>query len=328
MSPRPPDSRPFYRSLDPLLVWQQAEKRPIDWAERFGRRAPLALEIGTGNGEFLARCAVDHPERDFVGVEMRWASVKRALRNVARAAAGNVRLVIEDARPVVERLFAPRSLAQIYVLFPCPWRKEKHAQHRLLQRPFLDVLNNRLVDGGELLLVTDWTPLQEWTLAQLPGSGLRAETRDIGPRFDTKYERKWSSLGTRRFHEIRLVKEEHRDVPPPEEPPLNPPHLATFDLDRFEPREEIGPTTITFKEVVRDRERGLLMVRTVVIEGSLTQHVWITVARAGDGSWWIVPSRGCATVPTAGVQRALDLLAGCAATTATGATAAGGGAGA
>jgi tRNA (guanine-N7-)-methyltransferase len=305
-----PDPRPYYRSLAPLLVWQQVP-RPVDWSAVFGRRAPLALEIGIGNGEFLTRTAAANPRRDHVGIDLRWASVKRALRNLAKADVSNARVLIEDARPVVERMFGARSLEQVFLLFPCPWRKEKHAHHRLLQRSFLELVNHRLIDGGELLLVTDWAPLLEWTLAQIPGTGLRPDVRTIEPRFDTKYERKWSSLGQQRFHELRLIKFEHRDAPATEDLPVNPPRLSSIDLDRFRPQDLTGAPTITFKEIVRDRERGVAMVRTVVVEEPLTQQFWITVARDAQGTWWVVPARGCATLPTAGVQRALERVAEC-----------------
>jgi tRNA (guanine-N7-)-methyltransferase len=324
------DPAPFYKSLDPLLVWQQLP-RPADWSAVFGRRAPLAVEIGIGNGEFLARESTDHPERDHVGIELRWSSVKRALRNLAHAreragaataagdataahGRGNVRLVLDDAKPVLERLFAPRSIDRLFVLFPCPWRKEQHERLRLFHRDFCDLVANRLVDGGEALLVTDWTPYAEWTLGQLPGTALAVEHRRIDPSFRTKYERKWLALGRTDFHELRLTKREHRERPTCEEPPLNPPHLPACDLDRLAPENLLpagdGTLTITFKETVRDRERQVAMIRTVVVEEPLTQMVWITVARdPKDASWWVVPARGCQMIPTAGLQRALERVA-------------------
>src|SRR5205085_2793340 len=108
--------------------------------------------------------------------------------------------------------------------------------------------------------------------------------------------RKWSGLGQDRFFEVRLHKEEHRDVAVPQDSAMNPPHLDHVDFDHFEPRDELGspssPTspaspTITFKEVVRDRERQVAMVRTVIVEEPLLQQIWLTVARGHDGSWWI-----------------------------------------
>ena len=63
-----------YLSLQPLLLWQRVV-RPIDWAQQFGRQAPVKVEIGFGNGEFLVREAQEHPEHNFVGIEQEWASV-------------------------------------------------------------------------------------------------------------------------------------------------------------------------------------------------------------------------------------------------------------
>lgn len=308
---RPEVHLPYYRSLAPLLSWRE-QPRPADWASVFGRRGPLTLEIGTGSGEFLAREAAEHPERDHVGIEMRWASAKRTLRRLEQAGVRNVRLILDDARPVLERLFAPRSIARVFILFPCPWRKEKHERHRLMHRSFLELLNGRLADDGEIRLVTDWTPFVEWTLAQLPGSGLRARREIVAAHLGTKYERKWLGRGQARFHELTLTKIEHRDAPVPEDAPMNPPRLERFDLAAFEPQDEIGPVTISFKEVVRDERRALLMVRTIVVEESLTQHVWLTIARGEGDTWWVVPARGCQAIPTAGLQRALERLAGCA----------------
>jgi tRNA (guanine-N7-)-methyltransferase len=300
-----PDPRPFYKSLRPLLLWQSLP-RPVDWRAIFGRSAPLEVEIGIGSGDYLARNAAEHPEVDFVGVELRWASVKRSLRNLSKVKAGNARLVIEDARPAVERLFGTRSLARVHVLFPCPWRKERHERHRLFHGDFLRLLNHRLVDGGELFCVTDWEPFVEWTLSQVPGTGFTARVEMIEARFGTKYERKWLGRGQQQFHEIHLTKTAHVDAPATQETTLNPHHVPALDLARFAPQDDPSEMPVTFKEIVRDAERGIVMVRTVVVEGDFTQHFWIVVARARDGSWWITPARGCQTLPTHGVQRALD----------------------
>jgi len=312
--PPPTGRRPFYRSLAPLLIWQQLP-RPADWSAVFGRSAPLEVEIEIGSSEYLARNAAARPDVDFVGVDLRWASVKRALRNLAARPAdapANVRLVMEDAKPVLERLFGERSLQRVHVLFPCPWRKDRHVHHRLLQRDFLRLLNQRLADDGEIVCVTDWKPLFEWTLEQVAGTGLIARHQLVEASYGTKYERKWSGHGQRHFHEIFLTKRAGghvSDAPVPEDATLNPYHLETFEPAAFAPQDlPDGDETVTFKEIVRDTVRGVVMVRTVVVDGPLTQHLWFVVSRGRDGSWWIGPARGCQMVPTHGIQRALDRL--------------------
>jgi hypothetical protein len=52
-------------------------------------------------------------------------------------------------------------------------------------------------------------------------------------------------------------------------------------------------------------EKG--MVRSVVGEDSLVQDFWIEIVRKKK-MWHIRPAKGCSIIPTAGIQRALDLV--------------------
>src|SRR5215470_652303 len=171
-----------YLSLAPLLLWQHVE-RPVDWAQRFGRQAPLVVEIGFGNGEFLVREAQAHPERNFVGIEQEWASVQRGLRRIAQAQVTNVRVLLVDARIALERLFTPQTVQRVYALFPCPWPKERHVKHRLFARTFLTLLNSRLASEGTVHMVTDHVPYLHWVLAQVSDTGFAAQWMTIAPRF-------------------------------------------------------------------------------------------------------------------------------------------------
>ena len=147
------DVKARYLSFKPFLPWRNVE-RPVDWRAQFGSQAPLEVEIGFGNGEFLVRRAQERPERHFVGIELEWASVQRALRRLAQAQATNVRLLLVDAHLALQRLFPPLALQRVYSLFPCPWPKERHAKHRLFSHTFLTLLNSRLQPDGEVLVVT------------------------------------------------------------------------------------------------------------------------------------------------------------------------------
>ncbi len=79
-------------SLNSLIPWRQV-KRPIEWTKRFGRTAPIDVEIGFGNGEYLVRHASNHPQRDFIGIELEWASLHRCLRKIAQSDVTNIRLM-------------------------------------------------------------------------------------------------------------------------------------------------------------------------------------------------------------------------------------------
>lgn len=265
------------------------------------------MEIGFGNGELLVRLALAHPERNFVGLELKWASIQKALRNIGRANATNVRLLQADARVALDRLFMAQSLQRVYALFPDPWPKKRHTRHRLFSHSFLKLLNNRLLNGGEARIITDYQPYVNWILEQVPRTGFEVSCEKIPPRFGTQYERKWHGSGQEEFHEIQLLKREHAEIPLKEDSPLKAYYLERFDPDRFKPKDQRGQTVVEFKEFLYDPKRRKGMVQVIVAEEDLTQNFWIEIGQKGE-RWHVRPARGCGIVPTVGIQRALDLV--------------------
>ena len=72
--------------------------------------APVELEIGCGNGEYLAQRAGEVPEHDFVGIELLWGRVKKTLRKLALAERDNARLLYGEASAILNYLVPQRSL--------------------------------------------------------------------------------------------------------------------------------------------------------------------------------------------------------------------------
>jgi tRNA (guanine-N7-)-methyltransferase len=295
-----------YLSLDPIISLEQAH-RPIAWPDWFGRTAEMEVEIGFGLGDFLVGRASRHPKRDFVGLETGWPMVRRTLRKIALARLTNVRVLQADARMAIEWYFAERTIHRAMALFPCPWPKERHLRHRLFSNAFLSVLNTRMAEQGEVLVVTDDEPYSRWVVLSAEGAGFEASWQEVRPGYMTKYERKWQSLGQERFYEVRLTKRNHLALSLGKEVPLISRFVTHLDPDSFALEGCRGNLTVEFKERLYDprRERG--MVRCVVEEDRLLQNFWIEIVREPQ-RWCIRPARGCAIVPTRGVQRALDLV--------------------
>ena len=295
-----------YLSLRPLIFWQEIE-RPVNWTKIFGCDRPLEVEIGFGNGEFLVRRALNYPERNFVGIELMWGSIRRALRRVKKAGVENVRLVQGDTRILFYCLFLPKSLCRVYSLFPMPWPKEKHIKHRVFSQAFLKLVNSRLVENGEVLIVTDYEPFMNWILEQTEGTGFTLDLKSTTPQFNTKYERKWREKGQIEFLELRLFKQEHIEIPLREEIKLKTYRVEYFDPKAFNPINERGDIVVEFKEFIYDPDQLKGMVRVIVVEDDLTQNFWIKIESTQRG-WYIHIARGCVIFPTVGVQRALDLV--------------------
>ena len=295
-----------YLSLDPLIPWRH-EDRPIHWASKFGREAPLEVEIGFGLGDFLVRQARENPRKDYVGIELGWVTVRRTLRKIALAGVSNVRILLLDARVAFERLFCQKSLNAVYALFPFPWPKKRHVKHRFFSHGFFKLMNSRLLDHGEALIVTDYQPYLQWILSQVSGTGLEAFLQAIPPQFQTKYERKWQSHGQRRFYQLRLIKRHHIAIPLKEDIVLLIHRVENFEPEGFVLQDHRGDIIVEFREVIYDPKQKKSLVSSVVKEENFLQTFWIEIAE-DDRGWRIRPAKGCGIIPTLGAQRALDLV--------------------
>ena len=294
-----------YLSLRALVPWRQLP-RPLDWEELFGRTAPLELEIGFGNGERLVRRARRHPERNLVGVEVSWPSLRLTLRKIHRLGLTNLRLVMAGAEVALARLFTPGSLVRVDALFPCPWPAPRHRRRRLFHRAFLRLLNSRLQEGAFFRMVTDHRGFFAWVLGQCRDTGFAVAHRRRGPGVETKYERRWCAAGQEEFYELILCKQRHQEVPLPEEFPLRRYLVGKLERGRLEGRRFGDDPLVAFKDLVLDPRRGRGLLRTVVVEEGFHQTLWLEF-RAEEQGWRLRPAEGCGLVPTLGVRWALEL---------------------
>jgi tRNA (guanine-N7-)-methyltransferase len=169
----------------------------FDLADRFGREAPLVVEIGPGVGEATGVLAAARPEANVLALEVWRPGVAAALAEVAAAGADNVRFCAVDAVWVLEHLVPSGGLAELWTFFPDPWPKTRHHKRRLVDPAFAALVADRLGPGGVWRLATDWADYAE-QMQQV----LDAEPRLDGgvvPRWDerpvTKFERKGLAVG-------------------------------------------------------------------------------------------------------------------------------------
>jgi tRNA (guanine-N7-)-methyltransferase len=133
----------------PRLPW------PMDWTAVFPRPAPLLLEIGFGNADFLLDLAQNRPEANVIGVELSLPSLRKGAKKLATAVLSNACVLQGDAKLVLWTLFTPGSLAEVYINFPDPWPKERHHERRLINGRFLHLLATRMPPDGRLDIATD-----------------------------------------------------------------------------------------------------------------------------------------------------------------------------
>jgi tRNA (guanine-N7-)-methyltransferase len=133
----------------------------FSWAERFGRDAPLVVEIGSGIGEATAQLAAERPGHNVLAFEVWRPGVAETFHALERAGVDNVRLVSVDAVWSMTHLFSPESVAELWTFFPDPWPKHRHRGRRLVNAQFAAVAATRLRPGALWRLATDWADYAE-----------------------------------------------------------------------------------------------------------------------------------------------------------------------
>jgi tRNA (guanine-N7-)-methyltransferase len=188
--------RKFY--LEYAVRAVECEQYPLDWEAIFQRKAPLAVEIGFGNGEFLINRAQQNPGWNFIGIELSLESMFRLQKRLHQKGLANVRPVREDARFAMREFFADSSLRRVLMNFPDPWPKDRHKSRRLLNDDFVQILGAVLEEKGAYELVTD----QQWyaehahaLFAQSPYFEVQPVEKNPARPVATKYEQKWRSMG-------------------------------------------------------------------------------------------------------------------------------------
>lgn len=116
---------------------------------------PIEIEIGFGRGRFLLERAHSAPESRLIGLEIKakWAHLVE-LRRVREGLVNAVALRA-DARAVLPRCGPDESVARVFIHFPDPWWKKRHAKRRVLDEDVLHHVARLLVQGGELFVQTD-----------------------------------------------------------------------------------------------------------------------------------------------------------------------------
>jgi tRNA (guanine-N7-)-methyltransferase len=124
----------------------------VEPADVFGRVAPLALDLGCGNGVFLAALAARFPEWNCLGIEKKDYRVRQAKGRIRGTE--HARVLHGEVTEVMRGL-SPGCVGQVYLLFSDPWPKRRHAVRRLVQPGFASLLRFVLARDGVFFFASD-----------------------------------------------------------------------------------------------------------------------------------------------------------------------------
>lgn len=189
-----PDDGPS-TSIDPTYV--------LDQAAVFGRAAPLVVEIGTGRGEAIVHAAHEHPELNFLGLEVYVPGVAQTLVSMRHRGVSNIRIMIVNAAEALATMLPEASVHELRVWFPDPWHKKRHNKRRLVTPAFAGLAARVLEPGGTWRLATDWQDYADQMRDVLAGSDDFEFSGTWAPRFDGRPLTRFEEKGLRVARDIR-----------------------------------------------------------------------------------------------------------------------------
>lgn len=306
-----------------MLLDSRRLKWPPDWSALFGRSAPLVLEIGFGNGQFLVDLAVRYPDVNVLGIEISLPSVKRAISRARQAKVQNVRVLNCGVQYGLWALSRPGSLHAVYINFPDPWPKLNHHHRRVINERFLHLLATRVPAGAHLNIATDhadYATAITKSLHNTPYFASRLNTPFVtedNERIRTKYELLALAAGRtcHYYHWQRNQTVTPNDFAIPPELPM--PHvilrtsMTLPDIQaRFEPSAwSHEMTRVRFIQLYQAAHHDTLLVDAYINEEPMKQRLGLVIRQRSDNEIIIGLHELGFPRPTPGVHRAIDFLA-------------------
>lgn len=195
----------------PQYVVQNPEEWKGKWHERFEKKLPLHIEIGTGKGQFIVEMAKKYPDLNFIGIELQTSVIVSALEKQIEEDLPNLQLLQVNAADL-EEYFEEGEVNRIYLTFSDPWPKNRHEKRRLTFKTFLATYETILNEEGELHFKTDNQRLFEYSITSFSHYGMTIDELYLDlhqsevaeENIMTEYEEKFSKKGNRIYKVVAI----------------------------------------------------------------------------------------------------------------------------
>ena len=129
----------------------------------FKNENPIVLELGCGKGEFTVGLAQRHPDKNFIGVDIKGARMWRGAKTSQQENMKNVAF-IRTRIQLIEQFFISAEVDEIWITFPDPQPQTPRIKKRLTSPEFLDRYRNICNKNCIVHLKTDNTAFFDYTL--------------------------------------------------------------------------------------------------------------------------------------------------------------------
>lgn len=182
------------------------------WKDLFLHKSnPLHIELGCGKGGFISQISVNHPNINYVAIDLVDAMLGLAKRKIEEAFQNanreidNVYLTRYDIERIMNVFDKTDEVERIYINFCNPWPRGKHHKKRLTHTRQLEKYREFLKRDGEIYFKTDDDELFEHSLGYFKEMGFEIEKytynleeeKDFWDNIQTEHEKMFREQGIR-----------------------------------------------------------------------------------------------------------------------------------
>jgi len=128
---------------------------PLNWQALFGNDHPVEIDLGAGDGGFVANRAKQFPDVNFLAVERLLGRARKIVKKAYRQNLPNLRVLRLETSYIMRYMIPAESLSMVHLMFPDPWPKRRHHERRIVQPEFVKSVATALKPGGEFRFTTD-----------------------------------------------------------------------------------------------------------------------------------------------------------------------------
>ncbi len=132
------------------------------WNNYFKNDHPIVLELACGKGEYAVGLGRVHPNKNFIGIDIKGNRIWRGAKTALDEGLGNIAFIRSEIDKVTD-YFNPNEVEDIWITFPDPQLRLSKAKKRLTHPRFLRLYKQFLQPSGLVHLKTDSPDLYQFT---------------------------------------------------------------------------------------------------------------------------------------------------------------------